>query len=218
MKAKKSHVMHACGHDIHMSTFIGAARALAKLKDQWHGTIMFIGQPAEETVGGARAMLKDGLYTSLPKPDFALGLHDDAEIATGQIGVTEGYATRMSIQLTSLCAASADTARIRTRQKIRLCLPRRLLTRWQTIASRENNPVDPIVVTVGVDSRRDETQHHFRRSENATHRSHLQKRSARSSPRRDRTHRERLRDDGRNSRGLDADRRSAEGSVHARDL
>ena len=62
-------------------TFIGTARALAKLKDKWHGTIIFIGQPAEETVGGARAMLKDGLYTRWPKPDYALGLHDNAEIA-----------------------------------------------------------------------------------------------------------------------------------------
>src|SRR5256885_16215010 len=84
-------VMHACGHDIHMSTLIGTARTLGKLKDKWHGTIIFIGQPAEETVGGARAMLKDGLYTRWPKPNYVLGLHDDAEIATGQIGVTEGY-------------------------------------------------------------------------------------------------------------------------------
>ena len=67
-------VMHACGHDIHMSTFIGTARALGKLKDKWHGTIIFIGQPAEETVGGARALLKDGLYTRWPKPDYALAL------------------------------------------------------------------------------------------------------------------------------------------------
>src|SRR5256885_4211638 len=84
-------VMHACGHDIHMSTFIGTARALAKLKDKWHGTLIFIGQPAEEALGGARALLKDGLYTRWPTPNYVLGLHDDAEIATGQIGVTEGY-------------------------------------------------------------------------------------------------------------------------------
>src|SRR5207302_11512784 len=75
-----------------MSTLVGTARALAKLRDKWHGTIIFIGQPAEETVGGARAMLKDGLYTRWPKPDYALALHDDAEIETGKNGVTEGYA------------------------------------------------------------------------------------------------------------------------------
>src|SRR5881409_923321 len=92
VEGKEMPVMHACGHDIHMSALIGTARVLGKLKDKWHGTIIFIGQPAEEMVGGARAMLKDGLYTRWPKPDYALALHDDAEIATGKIGITEGYA------------------------------------------------------------------------------------------------------------------------------
>src|SRR6184192_2434635 len=73
-------VMHACGHDIHMSTFIGTARALGKLKDKWHGTIIFIGQPAEETVGGARALLHAGLYDRFGKPAYAVALHDNAEI------------------------------------------------------------------------------------------------------------------------------------------
>ena len=85
------HVMHACGHDIHVATFIGIARALSKLKDQWKGTIIFVGQPAEEAVGGARALLKDGLYTRFPKPDYALGFHDHAQLETGHIGVTPGY-------------------------------------------------------------------------------------------------------------------------------
>jgi hippurate hydrolase len=142
-------VMHACGHDIHMSTFIGIARALGKLKDKWHGTIIFIGQPAEETVGGARALLKDGLYTRWPKPDYVLGLHDDAEIATGQIGVTEGY-----------CYANVDSVDVTVRgvgghgayphkTKDPIVLAAEMINAWQTIASRENNPVDPIVVTVG---------------------------------------------------------------------
>ena len=142
-------VMHACGHDIHMSTFIGTARALGKLKDKWHGTIIFIGQPAEETVGGARALLKDGLYTRWPKPDFVLGLHDDAEIATGQIGVTEGY-----------CYANVDSVDVTVRgvgghgayphkTKDPVVLAAEMISAWQTIASRENNPIDPIVVTVG---------------------------------------------------------------------
>src|SRR3984893_12760853 len=90
-KGDEVHVMHACGHDAHMSAFIGTARALAKLKDQWHGTIVFVGQPAEEALGGARALLADGLYTRFPKPDFALGFHDRAEMEIGHIGVTEGY-------------------------------------------------------------------------------------------------------------------------------
>ncbi|MFZ1220238.1 MAG: amidohydrolase, partial [Chthoniobacterales bacterium] len=142
-------VMHACGHDIHMSTFIGTARALAKLKDKWKGTLIMIGQPAEETVGGARALLKDGLYTRWPKPTYVLGLHDDAEIATGQIGVTEGY-----------CYANVDSVDVTVRgvgghgayphkTKDPVMLAAEMITAWQTIASRENNPIDPIVITVG---------------------------------------------------------------------
>jgi amidohydrolase len=142
-------VMHACGHDIHMSTFIGTARALGKLKDQWHGTILFVGQPAEEAVGGARALLKDGLYTRWPKPDYALALHDDAEIETGKIGVTEGY-----------CYASVDSVDVTVKgigghgayphkTKDPIVLSAEIINAWQTIASRENNPLDPIVVTVG---------------------------------------------------------------------
>ena len=142
-------VMHACGHDIHMSTFIGTARALGKLKDKWHGTIIFIGQPAEETVGGARALLKDGLYTRWPKPDYVLGLHDDAEIATGQIGVTEGY-----------CYANVDSVDVSVKgmgghgayphkTKDPVVLSAEIINAWQTIASRETNPHDDVVVTVG---------------------------------------------------------------------
>jgi hippurate hydrolase len=142
-------VMHACGHDIHMSTFIGTARALGKLKDKWKGTIIFIGQPAEETVGGARALLKDGLYTRWPKPNYVLGLHDDAEIATGQIGVTEGY-----------CYANVDSVDVSVKgmgghgayphkTKDPIVLAAEIINGWQTIASRETNPHDDVVVTVG---------------------------------------------------------------------
>src|SRR2546423_3106693 len=142
-------VMHACGHDIHMSTFIGTARALAKLKDKWHGTLIFIGQPAEEALGGARALLKDGLYTRWPKPNYVLGLHDDAEIATGQIGVTEGY-----------CYANVDSVDVSVKgigghgayphkTKDPIVLSAEIINAWQTIASRETNPHDDVVVTVG---------------------------------------------------------------------
>jgi amidohydrolase len=142
-------VMHACGHDIHMSTFIGTARALRKLKDKWHGTIIFIGQPAEETVGGARAMLKDGLYTRWPKPDYALGFHDNAQIQTGHIGVTEGYtyANVDSIDVTVRGVSGHGAYPHKTKDPI--VLSAEMINAWQTIASRENNPIDPIVVTVG---------------------------------------------------------------------
>jgi amidohydrolase len=142
-------VMHACGHDIHMSTLIGTARALGKLKDQWQGTIVFIGQPAEETVGGARAMLKDGLYTRWPKPDYALALHDDAEIETGKIGVTEGYAFANvdSVDVTVHGIGGHGAYPHKTKDPI--VLAAEIINAWQTIASRENNPLDPVVVTVG---------------------------------------------------------------------
>src|SRR5881227_1524246 len=142
-------VMHACGHDIHMSTFIGTARALAKLKDKWHGTVIFIGQPAEETVGGARALLKDGLYTRWPKPTYVLGLHDDAEIATGKIGVTEGYcyANVDSVDVTVKGTGGHGAYPHRTKDPV--VLAAEMINAWQTIVSRENNPLDPIVVTVG---------------------------------------------------------------------
>jgi len=142
-------VMHACGHDIHMSTFIGTARALGKLKEKWHGTVIFIGQPAEETVGGARALLKDGLYTRWPKPNYVLGLHDDAEIATGKIGVTEGYcyANVDSVDVTVKGMGGHGAYPHKTKDPI--VLSAEMINAWQTIASRENNPLDPVVVTVG---------------------------------------------------------------------
>jgi amidohydrolase len=142
-------VMHACGHDIHMSTLVGTARALGKLKDKWQGTIVFIGQPAEETVGGARAMLKDGLYARWPKPDYALALHDDAEIETGKIGVTEGYAFANvdSVDVTVHGIGGHGAYPHKTKDPI--VLAAEIINAWQTIASRENNPLDPVVVTVG---------------------------------------------------------------------
>jgi amidohydrolase len=142
-------VMHACGHDVHMSTFIGVARALAKLKDQWHGTIIFVGQPAEETVGGARAMLKDGLYTRWPKPDFALGFHDNAQLAIGIIGVTEGYtyANTDAVDVTVHGVGGHGAYPHKTKDPI--VLSAEIINAWQTITSRENNPLDPVVLTVG---------------------------------------------------------------------
>jgi hippurate hydrolase len=146
---REVHVMHACGHDAHMSAFIGTARALQQLKDQWSGTIIFIGQPAEEAVGGARALLKAGLYNRFGKPNFALGFHDKADLQTGHIGITPGYtyANVDSVDVTVRGIGGHGAYPHRTKDPV--VLAAEMINAWQTIASRENNPLDPIVVTVG---------------------------------------------------------------------
>ena len=142
-------LMHACGHDIHMSTFIGVARSLGKLKNQWQGTIMFVAQPAEEGGAGARALLNDGLYTRFGKPDFALGFHDRAEMEIGHVGVTEGYtyANVDSVNITVRGRGGHGAYPHKTKDPI--VLSSEIILALQTIASRENNPLDPVVVTVG---------------------------------------------------------------------
>jgi len=148
-EGKDVHVMHACGHDAHMAAFIGTARALAKLKNQWHGTIVFVAQPAEETGNGARSLLKDGLYEKFGKPNFALGFHDKADLETGHIGVTEGYtyANVDSVDITVRGVGGHGAYPHKTKDPI--VLAAEIINALQTIASRENNPLDPIVITVG---------------------------------------------------------------------
>lgn len=90
-------VMHACGHDIHMTCFLGAAAVLVKLRDRWKGTLVLIGQPAEEHGAGAKALLDDGLYQRFPKPAAAVALHTNASLPTGKIGYCEGFADRKSV-------------------------------------------------------------------------------------------------------------------------
>jgi hippurate hydrolase len=148
-EGKDVHVMHACGHDVHVAAFIGTARALAKLKDQWHGTIVFVAQPAEEIGAGARALLKDGLYDRFGKPDFALGFHDKADVQAGHIAVTEGYTSANvdSVDVTVRGVGGHGAYPHKTKDPI--VLAAEIINAWQTIVSRENNPLDPIVVTVG---------------------------------------------------------------------
>ena len=142
-------VMHACGHDAHIAAFIGTARALQHLKDQWAGTIIFVGQPAEEAIGGARALLKGGLYDRFGKPNFALGFHDNAQMPIGHIGVTEGYtyANVDAVDVTVFGVGGHGAYPHKTKDPV--VLAAEMINMWQTIASRENNPIDPIVVTVG---------------------------------------------------------------------
>jgi amidohydrolase len=148
-EGKDVHVMHACGHDVHVAAFIGTARALGKLKDQWHGTIVFVAQPAEEIGTGARALLKDGLYDRFGKPNFALGFHDKADLETGHIGVTEGYTSANvdSVDVTVRGVGGHGGYPHKTKDPI--VLAAEIINAWQTIVSRENNPFDPVVITVG---------------------------------------------------------------------
>src|SRR5256884_4877475 len=146
---KEVPVMHACGHDAHMAMFIGVARTVAKLKDQWRGTIVFVGQPAEETGNGARALLHAGLYEKFGKPEFALGFQYKADLQTGHIGITQGYtyANVDSVDVTVRGIGGHGAYPHKTKDPV--VLAAEMINAWQTIASRENNPLDPIVVTVG---------------------------------------------------------------------
>jgi amidohydrolase len=148
-EGKDVHVMHACGHDTHIAAFIGTARALGKLKDQWHGTIVFVAQPAEEIGTGARALLKDGLYDRFGKPNFAIGFHDKADLEAGHIGVSEGYTSANvdSVDVTVRGVGGHGGYPHKTKDPI--VLAAEIINAWQTIVSRENNPLDPVVITVG---------------------------------------------------------------------
>lgn len=142
-------VMHACGHDMHMSCWVGTARVLVKLKDQWKGTLLFVGQPAEEIGAGAKAMLDEGLFKRFPRPDYCLGLHCDSRIPHGQVASTEGLlmANVDSIDITVKGRGGHGSAPHTTIDPI--VLSAKIILDLQTIVSREVNPLDAAVVTVG---------------------------------------------------------------------
>jgi len=142
-------VMHACGHDLHMAAWSGTARLMAEHRDRWSGTLMMVGQPAEEGLGGARAMLTDGLFTRFPKPDFALSLHDDDTMPAGTIGYHPGLFRAMSDTVTITVYGRGGHGAMPHNTIDPIVLASRIVLSLQTIVSRENNPVDPIVITVG---------------------------------------------------------------------
>jgi hippurate hydrolase len=142
-------VMHACGHDLHMAAWAGTARLMAAHRDRWRGTLVMIGQPAEEGGGGAAAMLKDGLFTRFPKPDVALSLHDDDTMPAGTIGYHPGFFRAMSDSVTITVFGRGGHAAMPHNAIDPIVLASRIVLALQTVVSRENNPVDPVVVTVG---------------------------------------------------------------------
>nr|WP_236643754.1 amidohydrolase [Sphingorhabdus soli] len=142
-------VMHACGHDTHMAAWVGTARRMAAMKDQWSGTLIMIGQPAEEVGAGAQAMLDDGLYTRFPKPDYALAFHDAAQFPAGMIGYTPGYALANvdSVDITVKGVGGHGAYPHTTKDPI--VLASKIVMALQTLVSREVDPQSPAVVTVG---------------------------------------------------------------------
>lgn len=142
-------VMHACGHDIHITSLIGVARYLNENKDRWQGTVVFIGQPAEERGEGALQMLNAGLFEKFPKPDYALAMHVDSALAAGKVGYLAGYTL-----------ANVDSVDIKLRGRgghgafphttvDPIVQAARLILDLQTIVSRETKPTEPAVITVG---------------------------------------------------------------------
>ena len=142
-------VMHACGHDLHMMSLLGTAEALAKFKDRWSGTVLLVGQPAEETVEGARAMLADGFYTRFPKPDFALALHNEPSIEAGKVGLASGpvYASATTIEVRIRGVGGHGAHPESTKDPV--VMAAQYVLAIQTIVSRQTLPLEPAVVTVG---------------------------------------------------------------------
>ena len=142
-------VMHACGHDAHMAAWVGTARIMATNRAAWHGTLVMIGQPAEEIVSGAKAMIADGLLTRFPRPDFALAVHDDARLPSGIVGFHPGPILSNADALTITIFGRGGHGARPDATIDPVVIAARTVLALQTIVSREISPFDAAVVTVG---------------------------------------------------------------------
>ncbi len=142
-------VMEACGHDVHTTVLIGTARTLAANKAAWHGTLMIVGQPSEETIDGAKAMVADGLFARFGKPDMVIGLHDTNAHAAGTVGITAGAAMASSTSVDVTIRGIGGHGAYPFAGRDPVVLAAEYIVQIQTIVSREEDPRDPAVVTVG---------------------------------------------------------------------
>ena len=142
-------VMHACGHDVHMSVLIGTARRLNALKSSWRGTVVLIGQPAEERSGGAKAMLADGLFERFPRPDYNLALHVSSSLPAGAVGAVSGYHMANVDSVDIVMKGQGGHGAYPDRARDPVVAAAELVAAMQTIVSREISPLEPAVVTVG---------------------------------------------------------------------
>ena len=145
----ESGIMHACGHDTHMTAWIETARLMAARKDEWSGTLVMVGQPAEEIGLGAVEMLNDGLYTRFPKPDYTLAFHDTPELPSGVVGAAKGWALANVDSVDILVKGVGGHGAYPQATKDPIVLASAIVMKLQTLASREIDPQDPVVVTVG---------------------------------------------------------------------
>ena len=142
-------VMHGCGHDIHMTSLIGTAEQLMQQKDDWQGTLMLVAQPAEEVGGGAKAMLKEGLYSEFAQPDHVLGLHVSASVPAGKVAIAPGYALANVDSVDIIVKGKGGHGAYPHTTVDPVVLASRIVLALQTITAREVSPLEPSVITVG---------------------------------------------------------------------